>query len=530
LGHMFASVYSEPAVCIHGERTYSCAAGVIPGCGGAAMLFCLDLASSLRAARCVDPAASALYMDDATSIGRNYEKLRAAVAPRALAKTVVLHKRGPGAVPAELRESWQPATRLLGAYVGDPAEASGLFAADVNAKLDKIEQCVLPAKVSAQAKWLMLRSVELGIRWKFASTKPSITASVAPSVDDRIVASVMHLCAGEATMTSMSRALIFLPIASGGLGLFPYSTHAAQLYDVASLQAQWPPQALDPEDAHAAPTNVKATTKQLYDSLITGANELVARNDLNSRSDESTPWFNVSPTMKHLRVSDDAWRLFMCNYLRCRVEYPVCGDPQFAPGSTMPVDHANCCHYCGGPYRNLRHGFVQTAFLQSCRMFGIQATSRLDDAIGKQHDEKRPDVIVYRVDRTDEGPQKPLLLDFVVAHQTTPGAENAVQRDYTKKLNKYERDVSDHFEFHPVALSTLATLHHKSLKAVESLQPQALSRGFARDCTNRMKIAIVNFEIIRYRMLSARKASGSLEDRSNVNTSAHQTTSDHAGA
>ena len=405
----------------------------------------------------------------------------------------------------DMRKFWKPAARILGGFEGETASASELFWQDVQPCLHLILTIVKCVKLSVQARWKMFRAVELSVRWKFMATHPAITCFHAKAVDESIFNAVLELCRPDATPTTNSRMLHYLPQASGGLGFVCFEQHSSELYEIASMQSPWPPlkPELDEESLIQRPAGPREATKVLHDKIIASVSTFgdMSTHEFRAREDAFTPWFEISHVMKHLKISDDAWRLSMSNFLRCIVEYPACSqhDPTF--------DNSQSCHRCGGPYRTPRHQRGVASFISSCAAFGIHATSHFFYALGVSSQAKRPDILVYR----NVSDAKPLALDFTVPHQSAHLDYNAVLKSYNLKANKYKDWRSEVVEFSPLVFSTFHQVYPKSFDTVTGLGPLAVSKGFARDCISRIKVALVNYEEIRFNALTARKNAGRLD-------------------
>ena len=276
------------------------------------------------------PQFMATFADDVTTNSLDQrQSLVAAIAPRHLAKTAILHKNGADALPPELCSEWRPAARILGGYVGETTAARQLFHADIDQRLKTMDTIVRTddSCLSMQAKFAMIRSVELSIRWKWMATHPTITSAFAPEVDDRIAHVISKLCVDGATLTEISRSLISVPSASGGLGFVSYATQGEKLYDIAGMTASWPPRKVETEEG----VHIKQglTSKQAGDAMLEAQPlpvDILSKHEFNARADKSTPWFRIVPVVKYLRIDNDAWRLMLTNFLRAELSYPSCGD------------------------------------------------------------------------------------------------------------------------------------------------------------------------------------------------------------
>ena len=394
--------------------------------------------------------------------------------------------------------------RLLGGYIGEADAAAGLFREEIREKLSRLSEVASEKRLTLQARWAMMRSCEAGIRWKFMATHPKITAECAEYVDAYIAREIFALLPKDATPTHKSRSLVYLPLATGGLGFLPFAQHADDLFRTTASMAVWPPLALTQENgALERAVTIRTVAVAMRDLLARPAVELLGSHEARVRADESTPWFLISAPVKCLRIRDDAWSLHMANYLRCEVPYPTCGGP--CPHA-LSFDHSLCCHKCGAPYRKPRHSLVISTFRAVASAYGIQCSENFFGTLGVAPIAKRPDVIVYR----NALDLKPLVLDMSTPHQAADHHFNAVSIRWQQKTHKYSEWKADLTEFRPFVVSPLALFESRTLTELDALAKLACRRGFARDCVNRIKVALVNFEPYRLASLRLRAASGSL--------------------
>jgi len=504
LAFLFALVYGFPAQCRFGKTMYQSKAGVIPGCGGGSILFALET-HRLTLPSFHDPAVSAIYADDITTIGADaYRTACDVFAGKGLAKLRILAKNR-SLVPAGMRNDISPAIRLLGGYIGDPAAAADLFAVDVKERLAQVST-VQHSSLSSQTKWALLKTINLGLKWKFAATHPDITRQHTQTVDEALAKAVFSLATGDPT--HKSRTLLYTPIASGGMGLLSYALHAECAYNAATAKAIWPPEGLKEEEKGIIERAL--TPKQILRDLEEKQNAIAQEQlgffELKTRTSKTTPFFDTPALTRKLRITDEAFNLALGNFLRCDTTYDVCSHRKPEQPTS---DHAQVCHKCGGPYRYARHNIVIAAFRSVCQEYGISTTENFFGTFGVTDRRQRPDIIVFRPATN----QQPLVLDFSIAHQSQEHAKvmDSVNARWNAKAKKYANWMRGDVEFSPFIIGSNTVPHEQTTAIIEALQAQAIRKGFARDCVARMKIALVNFEPYRKRAITTRKQSGSLD-------------------
>ena len=209
LSFIFKLVYGMPATCVLADAALLSKAGIIPGCGGGSILFAIE-EQRLMQGKFNDPATSALYADDITTLGpQAYQALTDALRPKELAKLRVLTTNR-ASVPSQFHSVVIPACRLLGGYIGEKSQATSMFAADVKERLIQLVKVTMNRDISHQTKWALIKTIELGIRWKFAATNPVFTIPHAPATDEAIAKAVFCLADGEPT--HKSRTLVNNPV------------------------------------------------------------------------------------------------------------------------------------------------------------------------------------------------------------------------------------------------------------------------------------------------------------------------------
>jgi DNA-binding SARP family transcriptional activator len=65
--------------------------------------------------------------------------------------------------------------------------------------------------------------------------------------------------------------------------------------------------------------------------------------------------------------------------------------------------------------------------------------------------------------------------------------------------------------FHPFVVSTRATFEDRTSKIITTIAEQAIRKGFARELSNRIKVALLEYEVFRRKALNLRKTNGTLD-------------------
>jgi hypothetical protein len=99
------------------------------------------------------------------------------------------------------------------------------------------------------------------------------------------------------------------------LGLVPFAVFARELYDLAGASAVWPPVPLGVDDDGLLKPN-QLTMKQAADALFEVRRHQLINQigafDVNSRIDESPPWYDIPAITKRTRLIDTAWATMLC--------------------------------------------------------------------------------------------------------------------------------------------------------------------------------------------------------------------------
>jgi hypothetical protein len=146
------------------------------------------------------------------------------------------------------------------------------------------------------------------------------------------------------------------------------------------------------------------------------------------------------------------------------------------------------------------------AFRAVATRHGIIASDNFFGTLGASHKDKHPDLIVYR----PQADKKPLVIDFSVVHQYPSCDSNRARKMFTAKCWKYRDWHKQAVDFTAFVATTAAIIPKPAADVLDGLSPLATQRGFAREASNRIKIALVRYEITRYKALHARQLANRL--------------------
>jgi hypothetical protein len=495
---LFRHIYaSNPLVGGYGvlRKVYK---GVLPGCAGAAIIFAIDLEERLKPV----PSKKDIhaYMDDANTGKRAaFEHLIAALGPDNLTKLKVIAPRSAASTVqiGALSIPVVKAGRLLGAFIGDSQQAADMLQDHCGAKLDTARQIVSHLGLTTQAKWQMIRCIFSAVTWAFAASLPRITSLVAHKIDDGMREIVKHLLPLGAAPTHKSGELISLPNAPGGLGLTSLHDHAQTLYDMATAAVN----RAGTDDDPAPQITPAFLRKQLCEQAVTKCS--LSKVQLATRRDANTPWHAVQAVTRRTTISNDAFALALAHTIDATMPYPVCS--RHTPDEP-PIDHSHTCGVCAPPYRYPRHQRVLHEIMQTCNAFGIITTTNFF-LLGVGAKQKRPDLIIFR-GKTNE---VPLVLDVSVCHQAAKHTYNSLGHRHNQKNRKYKSMFNGEAHFHPFVVSTRATFEDRTSKIITTIAEQAIRKGFARELSNRIKVALLEYEVFRRKALNLRKTNGTLD-------------------
>lgn len=482
LAKFFKLVYGTTVPVVHGTNRFDANRGLIPGCGGASLLFAvactIKLTNSRLTARDVG-----LYADDATGTSDEViDELQKTMHPFKFAKRRKIKTDGTGTA--------ETGGRLLGAYFDK---------ASLEERVDKclaLAHRVTTGPISAQARMALLLGVERSLRWTLLATSPDIASTLYDRVDTNMANAVLNIALPGAQPTHKTSTLITLPSASGGLGITPFSAFGAQLHDAFMSTASWPPKAAQVEDeiiVKHPPWRELCST--INESIV--ANSGLPQRAVQARADHGTPWFAIAAVTKHDTIPDDAFQLQLANFLAMKVDYATCSP------TDDPYAHAHSCSTCAAPYWFARHETVVKTILEVGRRYGAIGTTNFFEAIGASHHEQHPDALFYRHASED----KPLVIDVTITTLagTTADNRNPVTRMEYVKQKKYSEWHKDVVDFAPLALTNIATVPTKSMKLLEDMEKKGCAlRGFTSNVIRRIKVALIRYEALRRKYLSAR--------------------------
>jgi len=477
LAHLFKWVYDGPLVAWCGNRPLPVNRGLLPGCGGAAVVFCCVVQV---------PKDSPTYVDDLA-----YQPHRRA--------EIVTGYAAQGFELAKFRLAGKShATRFLGAYIGNSDVAAKLFADDVQEQLQHMRAIVAHEGISLQAKFVMCESVLAVLDFRFAATEPHIVRDTGARVDEALFT---LLCAfagvDPARATAPTRSLLASPFMGAGWG--HYGSKAATLFDMASVPATWPPNLI------AEKQPVWKMKREMHEALR--ASEVKAWGVYaKERVDATQSWFRIRRTAKHFQLDDDEFRNMFQNMVRIPTDRSAENCPK--EGWETQFDHGQCCR-CAAWSWTPRHELVLGACRRSAVTHGCQASVNFYDLYGVQRgratttdeEKKNPDLIFFRshVDKC------PLVVDFTICHPLPSDRQDKTEARATAKSSKYADWKGDCAEVVPLVLTSLATLPDRSLAVLQTIEKEAaVRRGFAYDASARMKIALVKWDL--FRKLSRRSA------------------------
>lgn len=495
---LFRHVYATNPIAAGGGVLRRVCKGVLPGCGGAAVIFATDFEERIKSL----PSKSDIhaYMDDAnTSKRAAFEAMIRALGPDTLTKLKLIAPNHPSSSVeiCGLQVPVVKAAKLLGAFVGEAEEAANLLRTHCNIKLITARLIAAHAGLSTQAKFQMIRCVFSAISWAFAASKPEVTSRVAHLIDDDVRLIVHSLLPQDAVPNHKTGELISLPHAPGGLGLTSLHEHAHLLYAMATAAVNRTTTDADPMPA--------ITAGYLYKQLVEQATIkcTLSKVQLAVRKDSNTPWHGVQAVTRRTTLSDDAFSLALAHTIDATTPYPVCSR---WTTDELPIDHSHTCGVCAPPYRYPRHQRVLHEIMQVCNAFGIITTTNFF-LLGVGAKQKRPDLIIFR-GKTRENP---LVIDVSVCHQAAKHNYNTMAQRHSSKMRKYKSQFLGEATFHPFVVSTRATFEDRTSKLIPQIAEQAVRKGFARELSNRIKVALLEYEVFRRKALNLRKTNGTLD-------------------
>ena len=504
IAFLFNLMYGQRNALIHNRKVYLQEEGVLPGDGGAAIAFMIDLQIQLSEVPRNLRANVIPYMDDLIALDESAMAAAIkAIGANRLAKAKVIGKSKKKSITIEgLEMQIVPAAKHLGVIVGDAEKSEDIQHEMVKRIQDKITT-VINAKVSCQAKWKMIQSVVYSAQWKATAIHPTIFAGMAPRIDAIFTETLQHFIAPGAQLTNQSCMLQQLPKSAGGLGLMSLTLDSAALYDLTTAAISATGEVEEDEDGRLfMTTNVGRLRRALHETRTTRALSTFKQFQLDARKDASIPWFDVSNICKRTRIDDTAWRHAMTIFLMAECGYPTC---QRREANETEWDHSNTCIACAAPFRYQRHQRVLHEILQSAFRYGVLATTNITGLFGNVR--KMPDAVVHRPNHDT----KLLLLDVTVPHQGRSHIVNRMNLAVQTKAKKYEK-FDKNSEIRAFVLSTTFTLEPRTFETIEEMAKLAVRPGFTNEVVARVKQAAVVFEAYRFKALLTKKENGTFSD------------------
>lgn len=521
LAPLFAFIYGQPPYLVCEGTRVALHRGVLPGCGGAAIAFAVDLSVAIGG---VLPDTK-MYADDATCLTRDaLAELIRRLGPEKLSKFVVIDPGidEPGEMVVEgCTVQVVKAAKHLGAFVGEPDAAMALMKEYLEGKLAKLDRA-LSLDVSLQAKFQLFGVAERAMAWTFAATHPSITSGIGSWLDEELwtrFVSTFVQYKSSLVPCALSRPLLYLPPGHGGVGITNFADDAEKLYQVAGLAIgpfeRVSTEDLDgPEAQRITPAKVKREIAKAKRVNFKQGGGKGTEHVLRSRADD-LPWFMVRPVVRRTRIANDAFQLGMARFLM----FDDPGTPVCPKGlkkhQRLRDDHAMQCRSCAGSYFTPRHEMIVGTIVATCRDYGIAAGTSFDFlGAPKGFDPKnRPDVVVMR---TALG-EKPCVVDVTVTHQAWRGTDLMKGR-YNHKMAKYREycEVTGTVMV-PFVISTHGAVYEASLEQMREISRLECRRGFMRDVLARIKAVLVNYQALARRWQIQRDSIGLLVTPARLN-------------
>ena len=495
LAWLFQRFYGQDPLLEYRGTLIALHEGVLPGCGGAAFAFAVFIASVFDEAP-IRPQ-TRMYADDGSSISADdFKKFCDAVGKENLAKFKIISTNQREYTIDGTTYTTVSAAKHLGAFIGQADAAVNLMRPHVEAKLKKL-RTVIDAPLTCQAKWQLVKAVESSLVWDMSATRPEVTTHLTEAIDKSFMSAIAALLPASADLSHKSMTLLYYPKGSGGLGLTCFAQDANDIYAAATLRAAQEGDAA----TEITPMQLKRAVQDKKLDAITLPKLIVE-----SRTDSSTPWFDIQHITKRTTISDEAFRLSLAHTIDVDVQYPVCPLANATDAGTT-FDHSQTCKVCGSPYRFPRHQRIQSELIAVCNSYGIVASPNFF-AIGVKVTEKHPDVIIYR----GATREKPLVIDISVPHHAPYHKINSLKRTHAAKALKYKNFQAGAVQFKPFIISTRMHFEPRTLELLREIEKQAVRKGFVREVTKRIKAAMADFETYRRHALQLRANSGALVD------------------
>jgi hypothetical protein len=476
-------VYGSPTRIAIG-RAVAAEDGLIPGCGGAAELFCRASASpDENVAAHMDDVA--MPLSSAAAALRHYAALgyavvkRRVVVPNAAAMTADVTR-----VAAELGAEVRIADKYLGSFVGDAARAGHAAREWVRDRAAQVARVTACDALSCQAKFVMAETLLRAAAEKAVTFPPAVVndagesgETVAQMLDDLVHDSVVRQLARSAKESSEARRLLFSHRHATGLAFLSLQRDHQFLHDLRVRAAPWPP---------AVAIDVAARRDRkvvLNERLWQLSADLVSNVEARAWTDDHD-WLTIRRVHRKVTIHDDAWRRVLRHRLRI-FDPPSCGEAS----THAPDDHDYSCVACASHWHIMRHNAVQQSFAQTARDFGISTSFAFQQIYNVGVDgasNERPDLIVFG------GEEKPWVLDFSVVHQATVARKDLAARRHCEKKSRYKHFHNDTATIVPFVMTTKVTIQEHTTKFIDVLDRVAGRPGFKRELQNRLKTTLIN--------------------------------------
>jgi hypothetical protein len=144
---------------------------------------------------------------------------------------------------------------------------------------------------------------------------------------------------------------------------------------------------------------------------------------------------------------------------------------------------------------------IVNEFMSVASTYGVVATTNFGGIYGADGTKKKPDILVFRLQKSEGEGARHLLLDVSVPHQAERHTYNALTHMRNQKVLKYA-DYDPAADIEPLLVSTVGTMEARTAKMLNQLVDQlGIKRGFVRDLVARIKKAVIVFEAYRFKAL-----------------------------
>jgi hypothetical protein len=509
-------VLGAPAVLVGLGAPAAVDKGMLPGCGGAAVLFALAAAT---------PSEKIVFADDfatdarrAASAIQEYESLGFVVAKRRVIIPPGCRDEAEArAIAKRLGAETATAGKYLGAAVGEVRGAAAILQEDVARRKAQLEE-ILAAPLSLQGRWAMAGAALKGLLWALAAASPAAAAfidataptSAAILADDALRAAVLAFAgATPEAETPDTRRLLYAPLRVTGLGLPLFGVEQPRLHASFFAFASWPPRAPDraaEKEFRQALAKEKAAdfekTAPAGSAVASGG--VLTKNFCRAHADDHD-WLSIRRVRRHLCIDDVSWRRAFAE--RIFVASPFVSASCPASGFETAGDHYHGCSRCAAWFWAVRHAAVASAFRAACAEYGVVCSAALRAVFGAgggeadAEDKKdQPDLAVFcGGGAAGEEGEKVMAIDFSIAHHAATAVQDHVRWRAAEKRWKY-RDWRAGAVIAPVVFSTRHTVESQSAKILAEIGLSAARPGFARDALSRVKVALLRVAGARARL------------------------------